>query len=105
MNNSRTRRRVEQGENEDGGCAEWGSLRVPGIRLRSVRKRKGDSYLLLMTPKKKARKAIKARYATSFSTAGRPLCRKWWSKSTPRLPGGSTYFRVGNASERIQRSA
>ncbi len=65
-----------------------------GFDLRSVRKRKGNSYLLLMTPKKKARKTIKAKVRDIVQHSGAtPMPKvvgKWWRKSMPRLLGGST---------------
>jgi len=51
-----------------------------------------------MTPKKKARKAIKAKVRDIVQRSGATPMRKWWRRSMPHLLVGVNYFRVGNAS-------
>jgi hypothetical protein len=46
-----------------------------GFDLRRVRKREGEGYYLLMTPKKKARKAIKAKIRDIIHGGGRDSCQ------------------------------
>src|ERR1035438_866604 len=70
-----------------------------GFDLRSVRKRKGDSYLLLMTPKKKARKAIKAKVRDIVQHSGATPMPKVVEQFNASLAGWVNYFRVGNASD------
>src|ERR1017187_1971058 len=70
-----------------------------GFDLRSVRKRKGDSYLLLMTPKKKARKAIKAKVRDIVQHSGATPMPKVVEQINASLAGWVNYFRVGNASD------
>jgi group II intron reverse transcriptase/maturase len=70
-----------------------------GFDLRSVRKRKGDSYLLLMTPKKKARKAIKAKVRDIVQHSGATPMPKVVEQINASLAGWGNYFRVGNASD------
>jgi group II intron reverse transcriptase/maturase len=70
-----------------------------GFDLRSVRKRKGDSYLLLMTPTKKARKAIKAKVRDIVQHSGATPMPKVVEQINASLAGWVNYFRVGNASD------
>lgn len=70
-----------------------------GFDLRSVRKRKGNSYLLLMTPKKKARKAIKAKVRDIVQHSGATPMPKVVEQINASLAGWVHYFRVGNASD------
>jgi RNA-directed DNA polymerase len=70
-----------------------------GFDLRSVRKRKRDSYLLLMTPKKKARKAIKAKVRDIVRHSGATPMPKVVKQINASLAGWVNYFRVGNASD------
>jgi len=69
-----------------------------GFELRSVRKRKGDGYLLMMTPKKKARKAIKAKIRDIVQHSGATPMSKMVAQINASLAGWVNYFRVGNAS-------
>jgi len=52
---------LNRGEDQDRGYADGRSLRFLGFDLRRVHKREKDGYYVHMTPKKKARKAIKAK--------------------------------------------
>ena len=62
-----------------------------GFDLRRVRKRGGDGHFILMTPKKKARKAVKAKIRDIIAAGGATPCQGTGeARSTPRWPGGST---------------
>jgi RNA-directed DNA polymerase len=69
-----------------------------GFDLRRVRKRKGEGYYLLMTPKKKARKAIKATIRDIIRGGGATPTESIILRINAALAGWVTYFRVGNAS-------
>ena len=69
-----------------------------GFDLRRVRKRKGEGYYLLMTPKKKARKAIKATIRDIIRGGGAAPATTIVSRLNAALAGWVNYFRVGNAS-------
>ena len=60
-----------------------------GFDLRRVRKRKGNGHHLQMTPKKKARKAIKAKVRDIIRHSGATPMPRRSSRSMPRLPAGS----------------
>jgi RNA-directed DNA polymerase len=47
-----------------------------GFDLRRARKRKENGFYLQMTPKKKARKAIKAKICDIIRHSGQPRCRR-----------------------------
>lgn len=69
-----------------------------GFDLRRVRKRKGDGYFLLMTPKKKARKAVKAKVRDIIARGGATPATELVQRINVTLAGWVTYFRVGNSS-------
>lgn len=69
-----------------------------GFDLRRVPKRKGDGYYLLMTPKKKARKAIKAKIRDIIRHGGATPAKTIVAHINAALAGWVNYFRVGNAS-------
>ena len=69
-----------------------------GFDLRRVRKRTGEGYYLLMTPKKKARKAIKATIRDIIRSGGATPTTTIVSRINAALAGWVNYFRVGNAS-------
>jgi RNA-directed DNA polymerase len=69
-----------------------------GFDLRRVRKRKGNGYYLQMTPKKKARKAIKAKVRDVIRHSGATPMPKVVAQINASLAGWVNYFRVGNAS-------
>ncbi len=69
-----------------------------GFDLRRVRKREGEGYYLLMTPKKKARKAIKAKIRDIIHGGGATPAKTIVSRINAALAGWANYFRVGNAS-------
>jgi RNA-directed DNA polymerase len=69
-----------------------------GFDLRRVRKRKGNGHYLLMTPKKKARKAIKAKVREIIRRSGSKPMPKMIEQINSSLSGWVQYFRVGNSS-------
>jgi RNA-directed DNA polymerase len=69
-----------------------------GFDLRRVRKRTGEGYYLLMTPKKKARKAIKATIRDIIRSGGATPTTTIVLRINAALAGWVNYFRVGNAS-------
>jgi RNA-directed DNA polymerase len=69
-----------------------------GFDLRRVRKRNGTGYFLLMTPKKKARKAIKAKVRGIIAGGGATPAPALVKQINAALAGWVNYFRVGNAS-------
>jgi group II intron reverse transcriptase/maturase len=69
-----------------------------GFELRRVRKRSGKGYFVLMTPKKKARKAIKAKVREIIRTGGALPAKVIIERINAALAGWVNYFRVGNAS-------
>ena len=69
-----------------------------GFELRRVRKRQGEGYFILMTPKKKARKAIKAKIRETIRSGGALPAKEVVERINAALAGWVNYFRVGNAS-------
>lgn len=69
-----------------------------GFDLRRVRKREGNGYYLQMTPKKKARQAIKAKIRDIIRHAGATPIKRVVAKLNAALAGWVNYFRVGNSS-------
>jgi len=69
-----------------------------GFDLRRVRKRAGDGYFILMTPKKKARLAIKAKVRDIIRRGGSTPAKVLVARINAALVGWVNYFRVGNAS-------
>ena len=75
-----------------------------GFDLRSVRKRKGNSYYLQMTPKKKARKAIKAKVRDIIRHSGATPMPKVVKQINASLAGWVNYLRLAMRAT-LERSA
>ena len=69
-----------------------------GFDLRRVRKRKKDGYTIQMTPKKKARKAVKAKIRDIIRSGGSAPVAVIVSRVNAVVAGWVNYFRVGNSS-------
>src|SRR5438309_3670288 len=69
-----------------------------GFDLRRVSKRDGNGYLILMTPKKKARQAVKAKIRDIIRRSGATPAGILVKRINATLAGWVNYFRVGNAS-------
>jgi group II intron reverse transcriptase/maturase len=69
-----------------------------GFDLRRKRKREKVGYYVYMTPKKKARKAIKAKIRDIIATGGASTAADIVAKINVEVAGWVTYFRVGNSS-------
>jgi len=69
-----------------------------GFDLRRVRKQSGDGHFILMTPKKKARKAVKAKVRDLIAGGGATPAPVLVKRINATLAGWVNYFRVGNAS-------
>jgi len=69
-----------------------------GFDLRRVRKRKGEGYYILMTPKKTARKAVKAKIRDIIRRGGATPVKALVAQINTVLVGWVNYFRAGNAS-------
>jgi RNA-directed DNA polymerase len=73
----------------------------PGFDLRRTRKRKGEGYFILMTPKKKARQAVKAKVRDLLGRSGATPLPVLVERINATLAGWVHYFRVGNASRAL----
>jgi RNA-directed DNA polymerase len=69
-----------------------------GFDLRRVRMRNGDRHIILMTPKRKARKAVKAKIRDIITHGGATPAKDLVKHINATLTGWVNYFRVGNAS-------
>jgi RNA-directed DNA polymerase len=69
-----------------------------GFDLRRVHKRGGDGHFILMTPKKKARKAVKAKVRDIIAQSGAMPAADMVKRINATLAGWVNYFRVGNSS-------
>lgn len=69
-----------------------------GFDLRRVRKREKDDYYVHMTPRKKARKAIKAKVREIIAHGGALTAPALVKKINAAIAGWVNYFRVGNSS-------
>jgi hypothetical protein len=72
--------------------------RFLGFDLRRVRKQSGDGHFILMTPKKKARKAVKAKVRDIIARGGATPATELVKRINATLAGWVNYFRVGNSS-------
>src|SRR5216684_484713 len=69
-----------------------------GFDLRRVHRRQAMGHRLLLTPKKKARKAIKAKIRAIIARGGATPATELVKQINATLAGWVNYFRVGNAS-------
>jgi len=69
-----------------------------GFDLRRVRKRGGNGHFILMTPRKKARRAVKARIRDLIARGGATPAATLVKRINGTLAGWVNYFRVGNSS-------
>lgn len=69
-----------------------------GFDLRRVQKRNGNGYFILMTPRKKARKAIKAKVREMIRRGGSIPVDVLIARINAVVAGWVHYFRVGNSS-------
>jgi RNA-directed DNA polymerase len=69
-----------------------------GFDLRRVPKKSNMGHFILMTPKKKARKAVKARIRDIIRNSGATATKEVMPKINEVLTGWVNYFRVGNSS-------
>ena len=69
-----------------------------GFDLRRKRKREKTGYYVYMTPKKKARKAIKAKVRDIIATSGALPAATIVTRINAAVAGWVQYFRVGNSS-------
>jgi group II intron reverse transcriptase/maturase len=69
-----------------------------GFDLRRVPKRKGKGYFILMTPKKEARLALKAKIRDIIRHGGALSAQELVARINAAVAGWVNYFRVGNAS-------
>jgi RNA-directed DNA polymerase len=69
-----------------------------GFDLRRVPKRKGSGHFILLTPKKKARTAIKANIRDILRTGGATPVKDLVKRINASLAGWADYFRVGHSS-------
>jgi RNA-directed DNA polymerase len=77
---------------------QGGAFGFLGFDLRRVRKRKGEDYFILMTPKKQARQAVKAKVRDIIGRSGATPMPVVVKQINATLAGWVNYFRVGNAS-------
>jgi group II intron reverse transcriptase/maturase len=69
-----------------------------GFDLRRVSRRRGEGYFILMTPKKSARLAIKAKIREIIQQAGATPLKEVIARINRALAGWVNYFRCGHAS-------
>jgi group II intron reverse transcriptase/maturase len=69
-----------------------------GFDFRRVPKKRENEYFILMTPKKQARKAVKAKIRDIIRNSGATPAKEVMSKINQVLTGWVNYFRVGNSS-------
>jgi hypothetical protein len=74
-----------------------------GFELRRVRKRSGKGYFSLMTPKNKARQAIKAKVREIIQAGGALPAKGIIERINTALAGWVNYFRVGNSSRALSQ--
>jgi group II intron reverse transcriptase/maturase len=70
-----------------------------GFDIRRVPKKNGSGYFILMTPKKQARKAVKAKIRDIIRNSDATPAKAVMSKINKVLTGWVNYFRIGNSSK------
>ena len=70
-----------------------------GFDFRRVSKRNGQGYFILMTPKKKARKEVRAKIREIIRRGGATPAKEIVARINTTLAGWVNYFRVGNSSK------
>ena len=68
-----------------------------GFDFRRVMNRQGTKHFILMTPKKKARKAIKAKIREIINKGGAAPTKEIITKINEAVAGWVNYFRIGNS--------
>ena len=68
-----------------------------GFDFRRVPKRRSSGYFILMTPRKKARKTVKAKVRDIIRNGGATPAKELVSKINEVLTGWVNYFRIGNS--------
>ena len=68
-----------------------------GFDLRRVMNRQGTKYFILMTPKKKARKAIKSKIREIIKHGGSSPAKEIIARINEAVAGWVNYFRIGNS--------
>jgi hypothetical protein len=68
-----------------------------GFDFRRVMNQQGTKYFILLTPKKKARKAIKAKIREIIKNGGATPAKEIIAKINEAVAGWVNYFRVGNS--------
>jgi hypothetical protein len=69
-----------------------------GFDIRRVPEKNGSGHFILMTPKKKARNAVKAKIRDIIRNSGAMPAKAVMSKINDVLTGWVNYFRIGNSS-------
>ena len=69
-----------------------------GFDIRRVPNKSRNGYFILMTPRKRARKAVKAKIRDIIRNSGATPAKQVMSKINEVLTGWVTYFRIGNSS-------
>lgn len=69
-----------------------------GFDMRRIQNRSKTGYFILMTPKKKARMAVKARIREVIQNGGAKPAKEIVKQVNAILAGWVNYFRVGNSS-------
>ena len=75
-----------------------GAFGFLGFDIRRVPNRKRSGYFILMTPRKQARKAVKAKIRDIIRNSGATPAKEVMSKINRVLTGWVNYFRIGNSS-------
>ena len=80
-----------------------GAVGFLGFDIRRVTKKNGRGYFIVMTLKKKARKAVKAKIRDIIFNSGATPAEAFMSKINEMLTGWVNYFRIGNSSRAFRK--